>query len=140
MKLFRHFIDTSNVEKKANEPPTFNKKKDLSDKDKEVLMESGIPAQEIKLAKILMDKPAPHCSAQAWSIYDQKSNTLLFGKMERERRECASLTKIMTAYVVLTLMERWSIEDKTLVKVGSDAASVIGTSAELLEGDTLTIW
>ena len=59
--------------------------------------------------------------------------------MERERRECASLTKIMTAYVVLTLMERWSIEDKTLVKVGSDAASVIGTSAELLEGDTLTI-
>jgi len=23
----------------------------------------GIPAKEIKLAKILMDKPAPHCSA-----------------------------------------------------------------------------
>jgi hypothetical protein len=24
---------------------------------------NGIPAKEIKLAKILMDKPAPHCSA-----------------------------------------------------------------------------
>ena len=31
---------------------------------------NGIPAKEIKLAKILMDKPAPHCSAQSWSIYD----------------------------------------------------------------------
>jgi D-alanyl-D-alanine carboxypeptidase len=59
--------------------------------------------------------------------------------MERERRECASLTKIMTAFVVLNLMDRWTIEDKTLVKVGSDAASVIGTSAELQEGDTLTL-
>jgi len=28
-----------------------------------ILTESDIPAKEIKLAKILMDKPAPHCSA-----------------------------------------------------------------------------
>jgi hypothetical protein len=35
--------------------------------------EAEIPAKEIKLAKILMDKPPPHCSAQAWSIFDQKS-------------------------------------------------------------------
>lgn len=86
-----------------------------------------------------MDKPAPHCSAQAWSIYDQKSNTLLFGKMEREKRECASLTKIMTAYCVLILTEKWNIEDKTLIRVSEDAAGVIGTSAELLAGDTISI-
>lgn len=86
-----------------------------------------------------MDKPAPHCSAQSWSIYDQKTNTLLFGKLERERRECASLTKIMTCFVVLRLMERWNIDEGTLITVGADASSVIGTSAELLEGDTLTI-
>lgn len=86
-----------------------------------------------------MDKPAPHCSAQAWSIYDQKTNTLLFGRMERERRECASLTKIMTAYVVLRLMERFEVDVETLVTVGQDASNVNGTSAELVEGDTLTI-
>lgn len=86
-----------------------------------------------------MDKPAPHCSAQAWSIYDQKTATLLFGKSERDRRECASLTKIMTCFVVLRLLERFDMEDSKLVTVGSDAASVIGTSAELVEGDTLTI-
>jgi D-alanyl-D-alanine carboxypeptidase len=62
-----------------------------------------IPAKEIKLAKILMDKPPPHCSAQAWAIYDQKQNSLMFGKNEKERREVASITKIMTFYVVLQL-------------------------------------
>ena len=86
-----------------------------------------------------MDKPAPHCSAQAWSIYDQKTQTLLFGKSERDRRECASLTKIMTCFVVLRLLERFGMEETKLVTVGSDAASVIGTSADLIEGDTLTI-
>ena len=86
-----------------------------------------------------MDKPAPHCSAQSWSIFDQKSNTLLFGKSERERRECASLTKIMTCFVVIKLMERLEIEETTLVEVSSTAAHVIGTSADLLAGDTLTI-
>ena len=35
-----------------------------------ILTESDIPAKEIKLAKILMDKPAPHCSAQSWAIFD----------------------------------------------------------------------
>lgn len=86
-----------------------------------------------------MDKPAPHCSAQAWSIYDQKTNTLLFGKSERDRRECASLTKMMTCYVVLRLMVRFSVVDSKLITIGDDAAGVIGTSAELIAGDTLTI-
>ena len=59
--------------------------------------------------------------------------------MERERRECASLTKIMTAYTVFKLMEKFKVEETTLIQVSSDAAGVIGTSAELLEGDTLQI-
>ena len=59
--------------------------------------------------------------------------------MEREKRECASLTKIMTAYTVFKLMERLGTDDTTLITVSGDAAGVIGTSAELLEGDTLQI-
>jgi len=64
---------------------------------------------------------------------------MLFGKCEREKREVASLTKIMTAYVTFQLMERFEKDEETLIEVGSDASSVIGTSAELVEGDTLTI-
>ena len=131
LKLFRHFIDP-NSEKDKNSSA---KKKNAE----ELLSEQGIPASEIKLAKILMDKPAPHCSAQSWAIYDQKTNTLLFGKMEREKRECASLTKIMTAYTVFKLMERLGTDETTLITVSQEAAGVIGTSAELLEGDTLQI-
>ena len=62
---------------------------------------SNFPRSEIKLTKILMDKPAPPVSALAWVVYDRKSKDVLFGRMERERREVASLTKIMTIYTVL---------------------------------------
>lgn len=130
LKLFRHFIDPNDIKDKSA-----SKKKNAE----ELLSEQGIPASEIKLAKILMDKPAPHCSAQSWAVYDQKTNTLLFGKMEREKRECASLTKIMTAYTVFKLMERFGTDESTLITVSPEAAGVIGTSAELLEGDSLQI-
>lgn len=105
-----------------------------------IITESDIPAKEIKLAKILMDKPAPHCSAQSWSIFDQKTNTMMFGKNEREKREVASITKMMTCYVVLTLQERFKKKDECLVEITEDASSIHGTSADLLAGDTLTIW
>jgi D-alanyl-D-alanine carboxypeptidase len=55
----------------------------------------------------------------------------LFGKSERDRRECASLTKIMTCYVVLRLMDRFQVSESKLITIGEDAAGVIGTSAEL---------
>lgn len=115
-------------------------KKDSSKKNDLMLgADSDIPAKEIKLAKILMDKPAPHCSAQSWAIFDQKTSTLLFGKSEKERREVASLTKIMTCYVTMLMMERFGINDDTLIEVSDDASGVIGTSADLLAGDTLSI-
>ncbi|MFN7881285.1 MAG: hypothetical protein ACK5NI_02350, partial [bacterium] len=51
---------------------------------------------------------------------------MLFGKLERERRECASLTKIMTAFVVLRLMEKFNIDESTLITIGTDATTTIG--------------
>jgi len=45
----------------------------------------------------------------------------------------------MTAFVVIRLMEKFKLEDNTIIKVSSDAANVIGTSAELLENDSLTL-
>ena len=60
LKLFRHFIDPNDKDKNSK------KKQDTE----ALLSEQGIPASEIKLAKILMDKPAPHCSAQSWAVYD----------------------------------------------------------------------
>ena len=46
---------------------------------------------------------------------------------------------MMTCYVVIRLMQRFSVVDSKLITIGDDAAGVIGTSAELIAGDTLTI-
>lgn len=59
---------------------------------------------DIQLTKLLLDIPVPFISAQSWVVYDCQAETILFGRMERERREIASLTKMMTCYVVLRLM------------------------------------
>ena len=56
---------------------------------------------EIKLAKILIDRPAPHVTAPNWIVLNSKTREILFGRMEKERREVASLTKIMTLYTCL---------------------------------------
>jgi len=59
------------------------------------------------LTKLLLDIPVPFISAQSWVVYDCLNECILFGRMERERREIASLTKIMTCWTVLKLCERF---------------------------------
>ena len=61
--------------------------------------------------------------------------------MERERREIASLTKIMTCYVVLLLLKRFDLDEKKhYIEVSDLAASTSGTSAELKTGDIMSVW
>lgn len=71
LKLFRHFVDPQG---KGKNPDVKNPTALMGPDGQLILGEHGIPASEIKLAKILMYKPAPHCSAQSWAIYDQKTN------------------------------------------------------------------
>lgn len=61
--------------------------------------------------------------------------------MERERREIASLTKIMTCYVVLELIKRYNLEEKKhYIQVSENASQITGTSAELRHGDLISVW
>ena len=68
---------------------------------------------DVILTKLLLDIPVPFVSAQSWVVYDLQTEQVLFGRMERERREIASLTKIMTSYVVLTLIKRYSLDERS---------------------------
>lgn len=68
---------------------------------------------DVLLTKLLLDIPVPFVSAQSWVVYDSQTEQVLFGRMERERREIASLTKIMTSYVVLTLIKRYSLDERS---------------------------
>jgi len=65
---------------------------------------------------------------------------LIHGKRENAKRECASLTKIMTCYLVIKLCKSWGLQiDKTEITVTSVASDIRGTTANLETGDILTV-
>lgn len=51
--------------------------------------------------KLLVDLAPPFVTAKGWAIMDARTGEILFGKCENDRKEIASLTKIMTAFVVV---------------------------------------
>ena len=66
--------------------------------------------------------------------------TVIYGKKSAKKREIASLTKIMTAFVVLQTCRYKNIDIYTKeIKVSEIASDIRGTSAELQTGDVLTV-
>ena len=82
-------------------------------------------------------------SATHWSIIDRTKGELLFGKRETETRQIASLTKIMTAMVVLDLVKESASNNfahlDSYVTILESASEMTGTTANLLDRDMLTI-
>jgi D-alanyl-D-alanine carboxypeptidase len=65
---------------------------------------------------------------------------MIWGKNEHNRKEIASLTKVMTCYLAIQLLEKLRIDPfETFVEVSAYASQVGGTSANFREGDTLTV-
>lgn len=80
-------------------------------------------------------------TAKAWVAYDVRAASVLLAQKAKEKREVASLTKIMTAYTVLKVVNRLDVGIlKARVTVSSEAFMMSGTSADLLVGDSLTVW
>lgn len=78
-------------------------------------------------------------SAQSWVVLDKKTRKVLFGKLENERREVASLTKIMTCFTVFKLCDKLGVDLSTPVKIDQGVEDVTGTTANLHPGDTLSV-
>jgi len=73
-------------------------------------------------------------------VHDDNSYFML-NKDCHSKREVASLTKIMTCYTVLKLIEKLNInKTKEIVTISSTASRVIGTSALLKANDMLSVW
>lgn len=101
---------------------------------------SGSLKLKHQIQKIIAEPP-PYVSAKSWAIADGNTGRVFFGKAEHERREIASLTKIMTAYTALRLAYKYGVSlkyEKTLVS--KKAAKMGGTTAMLEEGDSLYLW
>ena len=91
--------------------------------------------------KLLVDLAPPFVTAKSWAILDGRTGEILFGKCENDRREIASLTKIMTAFVVVQIIRKIKLNSKkTLLQVSKNAASIGGTSAKLKSGDVLSVY
>ena len=91
--------------------------------------------------KLLVDLAPPFVTAKSWSIMDGRTGEILFGKCENDRREIASMTKIMTLFVVIQIIRKIKLNaEKTMLQVSKNAATVGGTSAKLKTGDVLSIW
>ena len=82
-------------------------------------------------------------SATHGSIIDRTKGELLFGKRETETRQIASLTKIMTAMVVLDLVKESASNNfahlDSYVTILESASEMTGTTANLLDRDMLTV-
>lgn len=83
----------------------------------------------------------PNISAESWCILDPDAGAILIaGKNADQKRQVASLTKMMTFYVAWNLQQRLSPQASQLkIQVPAFATKVIGTRAKLRHGDALTI-
>lgn len=80
--------------------------------------------------------PPPKCTSHNWAVIDGNTGNLLFGEKHKERKEIASLTKIMTLYTTLSIAKKFNINLKEEdVTVSREASRVIGTRAEIKEGE-----
>jgi D-alanyl-D-alanine carboxypeptidase (penicillin-binding protein 5/6) len=89
-----------------------------------------------------LDNPAPYVTARSWVMTNLDTGEILFAKQEKEKKQVASLTKIMTFYCVHKIMESHGLDsDKIRVKVleSSTTPMLGGTSAELLPGEKMSV-
>ena len=79
--------------------------------------------------------PPPTVSAVTWAIYDETADVMLATWNLNERRSMASVTKVMTAMIVL---DNASLDD--VVTVPSFATEARGSSAGLVAGEEWTVY
>jgi D-alanyl-D-alanine carboxypeptidase (penicillin-binding protein 5/6) len=82
----------------------------------------------------------PNITAKSCIVVDVLNGKTLFQKNENTKREIASLTKLMTAHVVIDLVHKMNIDPNiTYVEVSYNASTQIGTSADLRPKEMVTI-
>ena len=76
----------------------------------------------------------PTINSRAYVVIDRKSNTILIGKNENQKKKMASTTKIMTALIVI---ENATLSD--MVEISKKASSTGGSRLGLKAGDKITV-
>ena len=77
----------------------------------------------------------PTINSRAYVVIDRKSNTVLVGKNENQKKKMASTTKIMTALIVI---ENCDLSET--VEISKKSASTRGSRLGLKTGDKITVY
>lgn len=77
---------------------------------------------------------APDTNSRACVVIDRNTNTILYGKNEKQQRKMASTTKIMTATIII---ENCNLDET--IEVSKKAAGTGGSRLGLKTGDKITI-
>ena len=78
-------------------------------------------------AALAFDPPPSQIAARAWVLLDTQSGQLLTGYQHDERFEPASLTKLMTAYLVFDALKQKKLKPDQLVPVSENARRATGS-------------
>ena len=71
------------------------------------------------------DKKIPNVSANCWAVFDVKKASIMRGRREHQKREIASLTKVMTCWVVINVCREYGLNPKSTMVTVSDVAAGI---------------
>ena len=76
----------------------------------------------------------PDVNSRSCVVIDRNTNTILYGKNEKEKRKMASTTKIMTATIII---ENFNLNET--IEISKKAAGTGGSRLGLKTGDKITI-
>jgi D-alanyl-D-alanine carboxypeptidase (penicillin-binding protein 5/6) len=104
-----------------------------------------VPEPVVVNAEPLKKQPAdaldgpPFVTSKAWAIVDGTSGELLVGDHHDEKRDPASTTKIMTAYIVTSLAEKEPSVLDEVITFSERADTTPGSTSALKAGEQLTV-
>ena len=107
--------------------------------------EEPTPEPAVVNAETLEKEPAdklngtPFVTAKAWAIIDGQSGEFLAGENDQEKRDPASTTKIMTAFIVTRLAEKDPKVLEEIVTFTSRADNTPGSTSGVREGEKLSV-
>ena len=81
----------------------------------------------------------PKISTDCYCVLDCDNHEIVVSKSMKSVRELASITKTMTLYTTLNLLEKYNLSIDSTIVVTEKSAKISGNSAHLKTDDILTI-
>lgn len=104
-----------------------------------ILQQNAIPTQAITTNNPLITPTAPTLNAKAYILIDVNSGKIIAEKNSEEKLPPASLTKMMTLYVISSALQNEQIHLTDLVRVSQEAWKSGGSRMFVKEGQQVSI-